>query len=81
MGLPYLVVTGELNEKLQTIILNEIIPELLKDTEKIVSSVSLKIDPALARFVLVFDREAYDSAFFKLLWEKYRIAIVTYKKM
>jgi hypothetical protein len=80
MGLPYLVVTGELNEKLQTIILNEIIPELLKDTEKIVSSEALKIDPAQARFVLVFDREAYDSEFFKLLWEKYRIAIVTYKK-
>jgi len=80
MGLPYLVVTGELNEKLQKIILNEIIPELLEDTEKIVNAETLEKDPAQARFVLVFDREAYDSAFFKLLWEKYRIAIVTYKK-
>jgi hypothetical protein len=80
MGLPYLVVTGELNEKLQIIILNEVIPELLKDTEKIVPPDVLEKDPAQPRFVLVFDREAYDSAFFKLLWEQYRIAIVTYKK-
>ena len=80
MGLPYLVVTGELNEKLQTIILHEVIPELLKDTEKIVNADTLEKDPTQARFVLVFDREAYDSAFFKLLWEKYRVAIVTYKK-
>lgn len=80
MGLPYLVVTGELNEKLQSIILDEVVPELLKDTEKIVSSDTLEKNPAQARFILVFDREAYDSAFFKLLWEKYRIAIVTYKK-
>lgn len=80
MGLPYLVVTGELNEKLQTIILNEVVPELLRDTEKIINPDVLENNPKQARFVLVFDREAYDSGFFKLLWEKYRIAIVTYKK-
>jgi hypothetical protein len=80
MGLPYLVVIGELNEKLQTIILSEVIPALLKDTEARVSEDALKKDPSLARFVLVFDREAYDSKFFKLLWDTYRIAIVTYKK-
>jgi hypothetical protein len=80
MGLPYLVVTGELNEKLQTIILNEIVPELLIDVEKIVSSDILHTDPTRARFVLVFDREAYDKTFFKQLWEKYRIAVVTYRK-
>ncbi|MBN1599998.1 MAG: hypothetical protein JW915_00245 [Chitinispirillaceae bacterium] len=80
MGLPYLVVTGELNEKLQTIILNEVVAELLRDTEKIINPDVLENNPKQARFVLVFDREAYDSGFFKLLWEKYRIAIVTYKK-
>lgn len=62
------------------IILDEVVPELLRDTEKIVTNDHLKSNPTQARFVLVFDREAYDSAFFKLLWEKYRIAIVTYKK-
>jgi hypothetical protein len=80
MGLPYLVVIGELNEKLQTIILSEIIPALLKDTKAKVSEDALKKDPSLARFALVFDREAYDSKFFKLLWDTYRIAIITYKK-
>jgi hypothetical protein len=79
-GLPYLVITGELNEKLQTVIVDEIIPQLLQATEKIVSTAALEKDPTLARFVLVFDREAYDRAFFKLLWEQYRIAIITYRK-
>jgi hypothetical protein len=80
MGLPYLVVSGELNEKLQSIILSDIIPALLKDTESSDTEEALKNDPAMARFALVFDREAYDSSFFKLLWEQYRIAVVTYKK-
>lgn len=80
MGLPYLMVIGELNEKLQTIILSEIIPALLKDTQTKVNEDALKQDSTLARFALVFDREAYDRNFFKLLWDKYRIAIVTYKK-
>lgn len=79
-GLPYLVITGELNEKLQTVIVDQIIPQLLQATEKIVSTAALEKDPALARFVLVFDREAYDRAFFKLLWERYRVAIITYRK-
>jgi hypothetical protein len=28
----------------------------------------------------VFDREAYEPAFFRRLWEKYKIAIITYRK-
>jgi hypothetical protein len=79
-GLPYLVITGELNEKLQSVIVNEVVPRLLRDTEKRVSTAALEKDPTLARFVLVFDREAYDQAFFKKLWQQYRIAIITYRK-
>jgi len=31
-------------------------------------------------FTLVFDREAYSPAFFCKLWQKYRIAVITYRK-
>lgn len=75
LGLPYLVVTGELNEKLKTMIIEEIIPELLKDTAGI-----LKEDNNKARFTIIFDREAYEPAFFRQIWEEYRISVLTYRK-
>jgi len=34
----------------------------------------------MPRFTLVFDREAYEPAFFGELWESYRVAVVTYRK-
>jgi hypothetical protein len=80
LGLPYLLVTGELNEKLKDIILSDIVPALLRDTAGRVDEEKLKNDPSLHRFCLVFDREAYDVGFFKLLWEEYRIAVITYRK-
>jgi len=80
LGLPYLVFTGELNEKLKEVIASQIIPALLKDTAELVSEKDLKDDPKRARFTIIFDREAYEPSFFKSLWEDYRIAVVTYRK-
>jgi len=80
MGLPYLVVTGELNEKLKEIILDKIIPVLLEETSDIVCEEKLREDPACPRLTLVFDREAYEPKFFKILWDSYRIAVITYRK-
>jgi hypothetical protein len=40
----------------------------------------LKETPYLCRFVLVFDREGYSPAFFKLMWKKHRIGCMTYHK-
>ncbi len=80
LGLPYLVVTGELNEKLKDIILEKFIPILLEDTADLISAEELARDPKLPRFTIVFDREAYEPAFFKLLWKKHRIAVITYRK-
>lgn len=80
LGLPYLVVTGELNEKLKDIINDKIIPALLEDTEKLISEEELAKAPKRPRFTIIFDREAYEPAFFKSLWEKYRIAVITYRK-
>jgi len=80
LGLPYLVMTGELNEKLKDIINDKIIPALLEDTAGLISEEELAKDARRPRFTMIFDREAYEPNFFKSLWEKYRIAVITYRK-
>lgn len=79
-GMPYFYVTGQVNEKLQEMILQEIIPMLLREVHAVYTDQQLTADPDLPRFTLVFDREAYSPTFFQLLWEKYRVAIITYRK-
>lgn len=82
-GLPYLVVTGELSEPLQQVIEKEIIPRLLQSpfiqTRKQCSEPNLP-EGSQVLFTLVFDREAYEPAFFNRLWEDHRIAVITYRK-
>lgn len=88
-GLPVMMVTGELTEKLQYAIEQYIIPELQKT--KLVTSSSLALtekshnnpaqpDTALPVCTLVFDREAYEPTFFDRLWKQHQIAILTYRK-
>lgn len=79
-GLPYFVVTGEVNEKMQEMILEKILPELLENVAIKISDEQLKADPDLPRFTLVFDREISSPEFFGKLWSEYRVAILTYKK-
>lgn len=79
-GLPYFFISGEVNEKLQDIIENNIIHELTKFTGDKISDTALEIDQQLARYTLVFDREASSPQFFNRLWKKFRVAIITYKK-
>jgi len=74
-GLPYLVVTGELSETLREMIELQIIPQLLQ-TDLIQKRQQANEE---ILFTLVFDREAYEPAFFHRLSEK-KIAIVTYRK-
>jgi len=75
-GMPVMMVMGQLTEKLQTIIEENIIPQLLQT--------SLLADPPKEpsgpQCTLVFDREAYQPAFFQRLWAKYKIAVITYRK-
>jgi len=80
LGMPLMVVSGELNEKLKDIILNEIIPALKQEVASRVSQKQLDDDVGRARFTMVFDREAYDLGFFKDLWDNHRIAVLTYRK-
>ncbi len=79
-GLPYFMVTGEVNEKMQEIITDKILPELLENVAIKITDGQLKADPDLPRFTLVFDREVHSPKFFHKLWKKHRVAVLTYKK-
>lgn len=76
-GMPVMMVMGELTEKLQTVIEEQIIPQLFK-TKLLAADESMLTNQPVCTFV--FDREAYEPAFFKRLWEMYKIAIITYRK-
>jgi hypothetical protein len=80
-GLPFFFITADVNEKMLEMLENEIIPHLIKlhgvspeHKEKMANN------PDYPLFTLVFDREGYSPAFFKCIWEKHRIAVLTYKK-
>ena len=79
-GLPFMVFTGELNERLKDAIENHIVPALIEDTQSFIDEEQLKNNTLLPRFSLVFDREAYEPVFFARLWDKFRIAVITYRK-
>lgn len=83
VGQPVLMVMGELTEKLEQAIEDKIIPELQKTTLFPQSSADeVPADPRETPPVctLIFDREGYHPAFFKKLWDKYKIAVITYRK-
>ncbi len=79
-GSPYMSVIGELNEHLRLVIEEQLVPRLLEDTRDMVTQQQLDANKLLPRFILFFDREAYDTSFFVRLWKEHRIAIVTYRK-
>lgn len=79
-GMPYFVVTGQVNEKMQEMILTEILPRLKDEIAIKINHQALQADPDLPLFTLVFDREASSPKFFKQLWEKHRVAEITYRK-
>jgi hypothetical protein len=71
-GLPLMVITGELNEKLKEAIEAAV--------EKIKKAVPSPENPAEPHFTLVFDREAYEPLWFIKLWEEHRAAVISYRK-
>lgn len=79
-GMPYFVVTGEVNEKLGEMLSDQIIPRLKQQVALPVSEQDLLDDPQLPRFTLTFDREGYSPKAFKNYWENDRIAVLTYNK-
>lgn len=80
-GLPFFVVTSQVNEKMLEVLENEIIPRLI-ELHPVSEEQQMVMDenPDHPLFTLVFDREGYSPSFFKRLWETYRIAVLTYRK-
>jgi hypothetical protein len=92
-GMPVMMITGELTEKLQEIIEYQIIEQLQQtvllpspsppaaaqsnNDESEMPSTATQTPPVCT---LIFDREAYEPAFFERLWNQHRIAIITYRK-
>lgn len=79
-GLPYFFITGQVNEKLQHIIEEHIIPQLNELVKQNNPTDLLPSDPDTPVYTIAFDREAYSPAFFGRLWDKYRVAVLTYNK-
>jgi len=79
-GMPYFVVTGQVNEKLGEMLSDQVIPRLMQQVALPVSQQALLEDPDLPRFTLTFDREGYSPKAFKRYWEEDRIAVLTYNK-
>lgn len=79
-GLPYFFVTGQVNEKLQEALVQEVIPRLNRLPMAGRSADELEADPQLPRYTLVFDREAYSPKLFGRLWDIHRVSIITYRK-
>lgn len=79
-GSPFFVVSTPFNSGLINMLRDEIVPRLLKDVPHQPSLAELQENPLLMRFMLVFDREGYSPGFFKEMWEKHRIACMTYNK-
>lgn len=80
MGKPYFFATGEVNEKLLQVLDDKIIPRLLNDLHASTSEEELQKNNLLPRFTIIFDREGYSPKKWKEWWEKYRIAVVSYRK-
>lgn len=77
-GLPLLVFTGDLSEKLQHAIESNLITQLVHSKAIAIADEISESTPAVC--TIIFDREAYEPAFFMRLWTKYRIAVITYRK-
>ncbi len=79
-GMPYLYVNGEVNEKMQEMLESKIVPLLKEELAQKVDQAILDADKGLPHFTIVFDREGYSPVFFKKLWNRYRVAVITYRK-
>jgi transposase len=80
LGQPYFVVDRPVDRGMLEALRSDIIPRLLEDVPGQPSEEALKDDPYRHRFIMIFDREGYSPSFFKEMWEKHRIACITYHK-
>jgi len=78
-GQPFFVVTQPVDPGLGTVLVEQIIPRLLRDLPGQPSATALAANPFLSRFTLIFDRAGYSPQLFATL-KAQRIAIITYHK-
>ena len=80
LGQPYFVVDRPVDQGMIEALKSDIVPRLLEDVPGQPSQQEMEDDPYRHRFVIIFDREGYSPSFFKEMWEKHRIACITYHK-
>lgn len=80
MGQPFFSVERQIDRGMLDVLRTEIVPRLIRDVPGQPSEEELAGNPSLHRFIIVFDREGCSPAFFKEMWEKHRIACLTYRK-
>lgn len=80
VGTPFFFVEKQIDRGLLQTLREDIIPKLLKSVPDQPGEKALANNKNLCRFILVFDREGYSPEFFLEMWEKYRIACITYRK-
>ena len=80
LGQPFFFVGRPVDQGMLEALRTDIVPRLLADVPRQASTEQLENDPYLSRFTIVFDREGYSPIFFKEMWEKHRIACITYHK-
>jgi len=80
LGQPYFVVDRPVDQGMLEALRSDIIPRLIEDIPGQPSEKALEDDPHRHRFIMIFDREGYSPSFFKEMWEKHRIACITYHK-
>jgi transposase-like protein len=79
-GRPFFVIDKVVDSGLIAALRDDIVPRLLRDVPNQPTPQQLLDDPLLCRFTLIFDREGYSPAFFKMMWKNHRIACITYHK-
>ena len=80
LGGPFFSVERPIDHGLLEALRSDIVPRLLADVPGQPSQEELQADPHRSRFTIVFDREGYSPGFFREMWEKHRIACITYHK-
>ncbi len=80
LGRPFFVIDKVADPGLLQTLRETIVPRLLREVPAQPTQEQLHKDPFRCRFILVFDREAYSPAFFKEMWQKHRIACLSYHK-
>jgi len=80
LGQPFFSVERPIDHGLLEALRSDVVPRLLEEVPSQPTAEQLKADPYLSRFVIIFDREGYSPIFFREMWQKHRIACITYHK-